>query len=101
MDHLAAGFGWSLISEPLSAIYNKQAVYFFNADDLKYIKKDNYKNIYLIAPLDEKQTWHDSLNKELAGTVTIDNSYLKESDGLFSLSQNVDATTNNGIWRIK
>jgi len=101
VDRLASGSGWSLISEPLSALYNKQAVYFFNAEDLKHIKKDNYKNIYLIAPLDGKQTWHNNLNKELVSLILISNNYLKESSRFFSLSQNVDATTTNGIWKIR
>ena len=101
IDRLASGSGWSLISEPLSALYNKQAVYFFNAEDLKFIDRNNFKNVYLIAPLDGKQTWHDNLNKELASTVAIDNNYLKESDRLFSLSQNFDTIIISGIWKIK
>lgn len=101
VDRLATGSGWSLISEPLSTLYSKQAVYFFNADDLKFINKNNYKNIYLIAPLDVKQTWYDSLNKELVGKVVIDNNYLEESEGFFSLAQNIDTRTINGIWKLK
>lgn len=100
VDRMATGSGFSLASEPMQTLYNKNAVYFFNADDLKYIKKDNYKNIYLIAPLDAKLTWYDNLNRELADTISINNNYLKESSGFFCLSQNVDTTTNNGIWKI-
>ena len=118
VDRLASGSGWSLISEPLNTIYAKQAVYFFNAEDLKYIKKNNYENIYLIAPparnavstadwrsdagrLDGKQAWYDNLNKELVSTIPISNNYLKESSGFFSLSQNIEMITTNGIWRIR
>jgi hypothetical protein len=101
VDRLAAGSGFALLSEPLASLFGKNAVYFFNANDLNFIQKNNYKNIYLIAPLDAKQAWYDNLNKELIDMIPINNNHLKESSGFFSLAQNVEATMQNGIWKLK
>ena len=100
VDRLATGSGFSLMSEPLNTIYGKNAVYFFSAEDLKYINRNQYKNIYLLAPAGEKSAWYDSLSKELAGTFTIQNNFLEPSKKGFGLAENVDIITINGIWKI-
>jgi hypothetical protein len=50
IDRLATGDGWSMLSGPLSFLYGKQAVYFFNPTDLEKIDQKKFTNIYLIVP---------------------------------------------------
>jgi hypothetical protein len=50
VDRLASGDPYSMISGPLATIFQKQAVYFFNPDDLSKIDLAHFKNIYLIIP---------------------------------------------------
>ncbi|MFZ2193140.1 MAG: hypothetical protein WAV31_02765 [Candidatus Moraniibacteriota bacterium] len=50
VDRLASGDGWSMISGPLSFLYGKQAVYFFNPKDLAKIDTSKFSNVFLIIP---------------------------------------------------
>jgi hypothetical protein len=104
VDPQATGSGFSLASEPLRTIYRKNAVYFFNADDLKYINQDRYKNIYLIAPLmnAEKNPWYASLIKSTpVDAQVITNNFLEPADNQWALAQNVESEDLVAIWKIK
>ncbi len=102
VDRLASGSSFSLISEPLTALYNRQAVYFFNADDLKYIDQDRYKNIYLIAPLLGKNLWYAELVKNKSfDMLEVDNNFLEPVESAFAQARDVEIKTLNGIWKIK
>ena len=105
VDRMATGSGFSLASEPLRTIYGKQAIYFFNADDLKFVSQDRYKNIYLIAPLtsEEQNPWYADLikNKSLIGAQIITNNFLQPSENKWALAQNVTSEDLVGIWKIK
>ena len=50
IDRLASGNGWSMISGPMMTIFKKQAVYFFNINDIKKINLKKFDNVYLIIP---------------------------------------------------
>ncbi len=50
VDRVASGEGWSMLSGPLNFLYNKNAVYFFNPDDLNKIDLNKFDKIYLITP---------------------------------------------------
>ena len=50
VDSGASGSGWSMMSGPLSFLYGKQAVYFFNPNDLGRIDTQKFSAVYLIAP---------------------------------------------------
>ena len=53
INQLASEDGWSMISGPMSFLHGKNAVYFFNPNDLNKIDLEKFDKIYLIAP-DEK-----------------------------------------------
>jgi hypothetical protein len=105
VDRMATGSGFSLASEPMCEIFGKQAVYFFNADDLKYINQDRYKNIYLVAPLmsEGKNLWYANLvkGKSIAGMQAITNNFLEPSESKWGLAVNVTSEDFAGIWKIK
>lgn len=50
IDRLSSGDGWSMLGGPLSALFGKQAVYFFNPGDLAKIETSRFTNVYLIIP---------------------------------------------------
>lgn len=50
IDQMASGDGWSMIGGPLNFLYSKQAVYFFNPNDLSKIDLKKFTNVYFIIP---------------------------------------------------
>jgi hypothetical protein len=52
VDQVATGDGWAMMSGPLNVLFRKQAVYFFNPDDLEKIDATKFSNIYFIIPND-------------------------------------------------
>jgi hypothetical protein len=105
VDRMSAGSGYSLASEPLRTIYGRQAVYFFNADDLKFVSQDRYKNIYLLAPMmgEEQNPWYADLVAEKSpdGAQIITNNFLQPSDKPWALAQNVETKDLMVIWKVK
>ncbi len=102
VDRLATDSGWSLMSEPMSAIYGKNAVYFFNADDLEAIGKSRYEHIYLIAQEADKNSWYSGLvSGKPFSKIILENNYLEPSDGFLKLATNINSTFYVNIWKIK
>lgn len=50
VDRLASGDGWTMVSGPLSFLYGKQTVYFFNPEDFAKLDLSKFGKIYLITP---------------------------------------------------
>jgi hypothetical protein len=50
VDRKASGDGWAMLAGPLSSLYGKNAVYFFNTEDLKKINLDKFNRIFLMVP---------------------------------------------------
>ena len=50
VDRLASENGWSMITGPMGTLFGKQAVYFFNVDDISKIDLSKFSNTYLITP---------------------------------------------------
>ena len=48
VDRLAGGNGWSMPTGPMNFLFGKQAVYFFNPNDLSKIDLQKFAKIYLI-----------------------------------------------------
>jgi hypothetical protein len=57
IDRLATGDGWSMMTGPMNLFFGKQAVYFFNLDDLAKIDRVRFNNIYLISPDENVEKW--------------------------------------------
>jgi hypothetical protein len=58
VDREASGDGWSMITGPMNFLLGKQAVYFFNPDDLNKIDTEKYTNVYFIIP-DSQSTFYE------------------------------------------
>lgn len=48
VDRNATGDYWSMMTGPMNFLYGKQAVYFFNPDDINKIDLTKFKNVYFI-----------------------------------------------------
>lgn len=67
IDREATGDGWSMMAGPISFLYGKQAVYFFNPSDLDKIDKSKFSKIYFVIPDDNLKFYEKSdLLKRLA-----------------------------------
>ena len=60
LDTKTSGDGWSMLSEPLSALEGKNAVYFFNLKDLTKIDSRKFENIYLLTPNEQVSYYTNS-----------------------------------------
>jgi hypothetical protein len=50
IDNETTADGWDMISDPMSFLYGKNAVYFFNNNDLAKLDLKRFDKVYLIAP---------------------------------------------------
>lgn len=50
VDQMASGDNFEMLDQPLTSIFGKNAVYFFNPSDLNSIDETKYARIYLIVP---------------------------------------------------
>lgn len=64
IDRLATGDGWSMITGPMSFLFNKQSAYFFNLNDLAKIDSSKFSNIYFIIP-DTNLDFYETLSARL------------------------------------
>ncbi|HBB37172.1 MAG: hypothetical protein UX02_C0002G0379 [Candidatus Moranbacteria bacterium GW2011_GWC1_45_18] len=102
VDRMATGSGFSLLSDPMTSLFGKKAVYFFNADDLKYIDQNGYENIFILGPVAEEKTWYTDLVKSRTfDVIEIDNNFLEPSEKKWGLAQNIESKTISIIWKIK
>jgi hypothetical protein len=50
IDQKASGNGWAMITEPMSALYEKDAVYLVNPLDINRIDFNSFNRVFLISP---------------------------------------------------
>lgn len=60
IDRLASGDGWSMIPEAMQIFDHKNAVYFFNPEDIQKIDMSQYSNVYLIVSNQEASRYTES-----------------------------------------
>lgn len=53
IDQKATSDGWSMIAGPMSSLYGKNSVYFFNTQDLSRLDLSRFENVYLISSNDK------------------------------------------------
>ncbi|EKE24920.1 MAG: hypothetical protein ACD_5C00356G0007 [uncultured bacterium] len=67
IDQKATSDGWSMIAGPMSSLYGKNSVYFFNTQDLNKLDLSRFENIYLISSNDRVGYYMNStLGKKLS-----------------------------------
>ncbi len=76
----ATGSGWSMMTEPLRAIHEKQTVYFMTPPDFEKIDKTKFERIFLISSEKEINLYEDIIaKKDLAGIYEIENKIITPS----------------------
>jgi len=85
VDRLATGDGWSMMAGPLNTLLGKQAVYFFNPDDLEKINQKKFSRIFLIIPDENLKNYQE---KNWAKKMIPIENYALENNHLTSESKN-------------
>lgn len=78
---------FSMISGPMSFIYNKNSVYFFNLEDLKKIDREKFSGIYIVASDGNAENYLNSIGKENISDIK---SYSIKNEKLFNLEMKDD-----------
>ena len=60
VDRQASGDGWSMLAGPMSYLYGKNAVYFFNNQDLAKLNTSAFSNVYLITSNEQAPFYRSS-----------------------------------------
>jgi hypothetical protein len=80
IDRETTGDGWSMLTGPMSFLFKKQAVYFFNTEDFFKINTHNYSEVYLLIP-DSKASFYREKgllsNIRLVKNYTLENNFLQ------------------------
>ncbi len=74
----SSGSGWSLMAEPMRNLFNRQAVYFFNAENYAGLDHDDFNEIYLITT-EEEEFLYENIVKEKFTEKIIENTIIDPS----------------------
>ena len=90
IDRNATGSGYALPTAPLNLFYQRQAVYFFNPEDITQIDFKRFDQVYLVAPENELPRYIEKFGERMI----YQGSYTFTRDGLTerSLIDNNDFT---------
>jgi hypothetical protein len=95
-----SGSGWSLVSEPLRNIYNKQAIYFFNPEDYHKINLNKFNKVYLIASDKEIDLYNKKLSLNKVKNYTIKNQLIEPSKNPLLLPRFIITETHGSLYLI-
>lgn len=65
IDRLATGDPFRLVAGPLNAIFEEQAVYFFNPEDLNRLKLENFERVFILVPNDRAENMREYFGDRL------------------------------------
>ena len=65
LDRLATGDPFRLLAGPLSAMFQEQAVYFFNPEDLDRLRLDPFERVFLLVPSDRAESMKERFGDRL------------------------------------
>lgn len=96
----ASGSGWSMLAEPWRNILHRQAVYFFNPNDLEKIDKDNFSRIFLVISENEEPLY-EKIEKEKFTDYTLKNNLILPSREALAAPQGLDFEVKGNVYLIK
>ena len=104
IDQQATGDGWSMLGGPMNYLYKKNAVYFFNNQDLAKLDTSAFSNVYLITP-DQQVPFYlsSTIGKKLTqvNDYTLNTTRLNIQQGSVSLPEKKNVTVSGKIFLIK
>lgn len=71
IDRGASGDPFALIAGPLSSLYGKNAVYFFNPEDYARLDRSKFDRVYLLTAEDSLGRYYDAFNDRLLPIQTV------------------------------
>lgn len=95
----SSGSGWSLMTEPMRNIFDRQAVYFFNPKDYFKLDRSDFDDIFLVVSEDEEPLYKN-LSKEKIADKLIKNSLIKPSKDPLKKPQIIETATKINIYKI-
>lgn len=103
IDQKATGDGWSMMSGPMNFLYQKQAVYFFNPNDLEKVDQKRFDHVYLIIPDGSQALWEPIIKKfSLKKEYQLENTILGNPGGMSSdLPIITSQTIHGGIYLLE
>ena len=106
VDRLATGSGYALPTGPLTNLFDRQAVYIFNPEDIAKIDFTRFSQVYLLTPENELYRYVDTLRDRLIykGSYTFTRTGLTEEtlrqDGDFSFPKKKLFETKNLLFQV-
>ncbi len=106
IDRLATGSGYAMPTAPLTNLFNRQAVYIFNPEDITKLDFKRFSGVYLLAPESELYRYTDILEDRLIykGSYTFTRTGLTEEtlrqDGNFSFPEKKLFETKNLLFQV-
>lgn len=82
IDRAVTGSGYALPTDPLTNLYNRQAVYIFNPEDIARIDFTRFSQVYLLTPESELYRYTETLSDKLIykGSYTFTRTGLMETN---------------------
>lgn len=71
LDRESSGDPYSMLGGPLSFLYGKQAVYFFNPFDLERLNRNDFTKTYLLTPEESLGRYTEALGEKLIPLETV------------------------------
>ena len=62
IDQKATGSGFSMMTGPMSMLFGKRAVYFFNLEDINKLDFGKFNNVYIIIPDDNLYVYQNDFS---------------------------------------
>jgi hypothetical protein len=106
IDSKVTGSGYAMPTAPLATLYNKQAVYFFNPEDMSKINFADYQEVYLLSPESELPRYIESFGERMiySGAFTFTRTALEEKslveNSSFAFPAKKFFETKNSIFRV-
>jgi hypothetical protein len=106
IDRMATGSGYALPTAPLTNLFDRQAVYIFNPEDIPKIDFTRFTQVYLLTPESELYRYVDTLRDRLIykGSYTFTRTGLTEEtlrqDGNFSFPKEKIFETQNLLFQV-
>ena len=106
VDRMATGSGYALPTAPLTNLFDRQAVYIFNPEDIAKIEFTRFSQVYLLTPESELYRYVDTLRDRLIykGSYTFTRTGLTEEtlhqDGDFSFPKKKFFETKNLLFQV-
>lgn len=66
IDRLATGDPFSMITDPLRLLFDRQAVYFFNPSDLTHLDTSTFSHVYLVVRNEDAKRYQDALSSDFS-----------------------------------